>query len=98
MKSGIDLITQERSEQIKKHDRQIAGDVNENSAGELRKGAIALIDGHGEGDISGLPLHWSDSICRNMIKKTYKERLIIAGALLAAEIDRLNFIESYKSE
>lgn len=98
MKTGIELIEQERAEQIGKHDRQIASDVNLNKSGELRKAAIALIDGHGEGDITGLPLHWTDSICRHMMGKSYVERLAIAGAFCAAEIDRVNFIEAHKSD
>lgn len=32
-----------------------------------------------------------------MINKSRKERLIIAGALIAAEIDRLNYLESEPS-
>ncbi len=89
MKSGIELIAQERKEQIEKHGRSIEKDVLQNKCGELAKGAIALICDHGEGDISKLPFHWSDEICRHMINKPYKERLVIAGALIAAEIDRI---------
>ena len=86
--TGVELIAQERQEQIEKHGRTVESDAKENKGGELRKGAIALIDAHGQGKIEDLPLCWSDKICLKMIKKSYKERLIIAGALIAAEIDR----------
>ncbi len=98
METGIDIITKERKEQLGKHDRQIAADVNLNNSGELRKAAIALITSHGEGDISEMPLHWNDAICRHMMSKSYKDRLGLAGSFMAAEIDRLIFIEEHKSE
>jgi glutamate mutase epsilon subunit len=90
MKPGVELIEQERKEQIEKHNRSIQKDIMENGAGELRRGAIALICDHGQGDISQLPLQWSDEICLKMIKKSYVDRLVIAGAFIAAEIDRVN--------
>lgn len=86
MKSGIELIAQERMEQVEKHGRTIHLDVIENSHRELRYGAVALLSD----DLRQMPLAWDESICLKMINKPYKERLIIAGALIAAEIDRLN--------
>jgi hypothetical protein len=89
MKTGIELITVEREEHVSKHGRTVARDAAENSCGELRRGAIALICGHGEGDISELPQQWDDAVCRHMMRKSLVERLAIAGSLIAAEIDRL---------
>lgn len=36
------------------------------------------------------PYGWNTDIWLKMMNKPYKERLIIAGALIAAEIDRIN--------
>jgi len=98
MKTGIELITIERKEQIEKHGRTVERDVKENKAGQLAQAAIALICNHGTGDISQLPLHWSDEICRNMMKKPYVERLEIVGAFCAAEIDRVNEVKRIEAQ
>ncbi len=91
-KSGIELIAQERQEQIEKHDRTIKKDVEENDNMQLSLGALMLLSiDYEEGiDTHSYPEGWDEDICTKMIGKSYKERLIIAGALLAAEIDRLN--------
>ena len=39
------------------------------------------------------PNGWNIDLYKKMREKPYKERLIIAGALIAAELDRLNFLE-----
>lgn len=41
--TGIELIAQERQEQIEKHGHTIERDIVENSNGELIKGVIALL-------------------------------------------------------
>lgn len=90
MKTGIELIAQERQEQIEKHGRTIEKDVTFNECQQLCEGAIALLT-----TTKGwMPLDWDKATCEKMLSKTYKERLIIAGALIAAEIDRLQFIDS----
>lgn len=93
MKSGIELITKERQEQIEKHGRNIPSDVYYNSTKEngyypLVSGAIYLIDDN----YKWAPSHWNKEILNKMRSKDYKERLIIASALIAAEIDRLQGI------
>ena len=87
MKTGIKLIAQERNEQIEKHGRTVEDDVKFNTKMQLRSAAHRLI----EIDPSPLdvPHDWDISIWERMCKKPIKERLIIAGALIAAEIDRL---------
>ena len=90
MKTGIELISQEREEQLTKHNRTIEKDVLENPDCQLMSGVVELITLHIADD---LPIGWNDELCKKMCNKSYKERLIIAGALLAAEIDRLNYIE-----
>lgn len=84
--TGIELIAQERLEQKTKHGRTLQRDCNENKDLQLSQAAEALI----EGDLSWMPDSWEEAICARMIGKSYRERLIIAGALIAAELDRLN--------
>ncbi len=88
MESGIELITQERAEQLSKHGYSTHGDRQLNSKGQLRKAAYMLID-HGA-FINDAPEGWDKGIWNKMKRKTVKERLIIAGALIAAEIDRIS--------
>lgn len=87
MKTGIELIAQERKEQIEKHRRTIKQDVKYNNKMQLRSAAHRLIE------ICPPPLDvpkdWNEVMWQKMIEKPMKERLIIAGALIAAEIDRL---------
>ncbi len=89
MKTGIELIAAERQEQIKKHKRTRGYDMIVNQNRELVMGATALISDDGKGDPDLFPFEWDDDICRKMFGKSYKQRLIIAGALIAAEIDRI---------
>ena len=95
MKTGIELIAQERQEQIEKHGRTVKRDVDENSHLQLVDAATKLC----ADDMGGFwatdlcPLGWSQTIWDKMTNKPYKERLIIAGALIAAEIDRLQASE-----
>lgn len=89
MKTGTELIAIERAEQIEKHGRTIEKDVNENTNFELSGGAVMAING----DINHMPHKWNRDICLHIVGKTYKERLIIAGALIAAELDRVQCLE-----
>jgi len=88
MKTGIELIAIERKEQIEKHGRTPERDVAENVKGQLIEATIALLET--DGDL--FPESWSGAICEKMLMKPYINRLIIAGALIAAEIDRYNNI------
>lgn len=92
MKTGIELIAQERAEQIEKHGRTVEYDLIQNREYQLST-AAALLARQEEMDnleISVLrPEHWVFKLWVRMCHKSYKERLIIAGALIAAEIDRL---------
>jgi len=96
MTSGIELIAQERTEQIEKHGRTVEKDVLKNTNFELARAAEALCF-HEKVNPDTIVKHfipidtWSESACTKMAEKPYKERLIIAGALIAAEIDRLNY-------
>lgn len=105
MKSGIELIAEERQEQLTKHKRTIESDVALNNNGQLIDAATQLINIDKRADpmakaLSRLggskvigftpPINWNVEIFSKMIGKPYKERLIVAGALIAAELDRLN--------
>lgn len=92
MKTGIELIAQERNEQIEKHGRGVERDVDENTLQQLPVAAMLLIEGGIKIEMM-CPSEWDDEIWLKMARKSYKDRLIIAGALLAAEIDRLQFEE-----
>lgn len=90
MKTGIELITEERQEQITKHGRTIQEDAECNTNNQLPFAAIQLVEG-GLTTRLQTPSEWDDDIWQKMVDKPYKERLIIAGALIAAEIDRVQY-------
>lgn len=94
MKSGIELINDERNEQLDKHSYSKDHDIKVNNHYQLSQAASILI---GEVDMDDYeatpeemcPPDWNEEIFKKMCGKTYEERLIIAGALIAAELDRL---------
>lgn len=92
-KTGIELIAQERREQIEKHGRTVQDDVIFNWDGQLRIGAVRLIQ-----DLNKAipPEGWNVGLWNKMNKKPLKQRLIIAASLIAAEIDRLQAEEEEK--
>ena len=93
-KTGIELIAEERQEQIEKHDRTIENDVIINQHQELSVVASTLAyPYHYAEDFDDYPENWDKDALAKMIQKPRIERLVIAGALIAAEIDRLQAIE-----
>lgn len=99
MKTGIELIADERQEQIEKHGRTIKKDVKNNYKMQLSF-ASSLLNAPDPMQFAnpinnyGCPIGWDVEIWLKMLQKTYKERLVIAGALIAAEIDRIEYIEA----
>lgn len=87
--TGVELIEVERKEQIEKHGRTIENDQRDNRGLQLVTGAIAILSEK----FGTFPDGWDLKICNNIACKPYKERLAIAGALIAAEIDRVNYEE-----
>lgn len=93
MKPGIELIIEERREQISKHNRSIQHDVTCNDEYQLTDAASVLImdapqevmDIHKESP----PIGWEKEAWVKILNKPYVERLRVAGALIAAEIDRV---------
>ena len=90
METGINLIKKEREEQIIKQGRTTELDIEYNSNCQLAFAAERL--GVPELDMLNYiaPVNWDEQIWDKMISKPYKQRLIIAGALIAAELDRLS--------
>lgn len=87
---GIQLIAKERNEQINKHHRSLEYDKGLNTKRELISGVIALIGEEDNCNPLEFPEQWDTKLVLHMSEKEYKERLIIAGALIAAEIDRIS--------
>jgi len=85
--TGVELIANERKEQIEKHGRTVARDYAENSNEQLVDAATAII----QRNPIFWPNGWDGDVYAKIRKKERKEQLIIAGALIAAEIDRMNF-------
>ena len=95
MKTGIELIIVERNEQLTKHHRTIKQDVNYNTKCQLSVAAGILAQKNIPEQIKEtlIPKGWDSPQWDRMIDKPYKERLVIAGALIAAELDRLQATE-----
>jgi len=89
MKTGIELITKERDEQINKHGFDVTKDSGY-ADNELIKAALFAINPNQ----FEWPFYWQEIYRDKIMKKHILDRLAVAGALIAAEIDRLNAIES----
>lgn len=87
--TGIEKIAQERREQKVTHGKTILGDYQQYPDFELATLAEAII----ADDIGKVPDCFSTEAINKIWTKSYEQKLVIAGALLAAEIDRLNFKE-----
>lgn len=84
MKTGIELIAEERKEQIEKHGWNAEHDAKHDCDELVNAAAFALEPNlfHAE------RIEWYGFIAK-INKKNDIERLKVAGALIAAEIDRL---------
>lgn len=85
MRTGIELIAEERKEQIEKHGWDLSNDEDYGN-GELIKAALFAINP----DQFEWPFYWTEKFRDKILKKDEIDRLRVAGALIAAEIDRLN--------
>lgn len=90
MKTGIQLIAKERKEQLEKHSFGIIYDVEQNNERQLQIGAIRLLSDRND---KLPPDGWNRRTWKKMSEKGVKDRLIIAGALISAEIDRLQLLD-----
>ena len=95
METGIELIAKERLEQIVKHGHTPEDDAINNTEGQFNVAVFALISDGGEEGMTDqdfmhfLPKGWDKAKWLYLCRKSRKERLAIAGALLAAELDRM---------
>lgn len=87
--TGLEKITQERLEQKIKHNHSVKSDWEQYPDFELAVIAEAVLTGN----VGKIPANLEVPKYQKMIEKEYEQRLVIAGALIAAEIDRLNFTE-----
>ena len=96
--SGITLITEERKKQIEKHGYDIEHDKNENPDRELLRVVCCILEGM-LGDLvcnvkPVWPPTWNIAWYCKFTAMGYKEKLILLGALIAAEIDRFQALDA----
>ena len=84
MKTGLEIIVEERIEQIENHGYDADHD-DKHVNGEMLKLALYFITG----DEDFYPYGWVTPIKAEVFKKDRINQLAIAGAMIAAEIDRL---------
>jgi hypothetical protein len=88
LKSGDELITEERDRQVHELGHTTARDLGLNSNEELERMAIVLLRPGIANLVPGMiPEHWNKAWVKRMINKTMQQRRVIAGALIAAQID-----------
>ena len=96
--TGIELIAKEREEQIEKHGFNAEHDARQyNSKGELIQAACyllckdsLLIEAHPSNLRYALfPSAWNEDYKTKFDQKDDLQSIIVAGALIAAEIDRI---------
>lgn len=90
MKTGIELISEEREKQISKHG--FTGEHHFNHPEYYDKNQLveAAVKIGAPIPYNQAPENWDAKWFSNLCNRPYKERLIISGALIVAEIDRIN--------
>lgn len=96
-KTGIDLINEERNKQIYKH-----GFTGEHhyanpqwyDKNQLQIAAFLLLNVDMKTPDESFPHNWDREWFENLKQRSQKERITIAAALLASELDRLRVIEA----
>lgn len=86
---GVVQIYFERNNQIFRHKITAEDDYKFNADFQLVDAAIKLL----KGGQHPAPEGWDEGRWNKMLNKSDERRLIIAGALIAAEIDRLNYTQ-----
>jgi hypothetical protein len=87
--NGIELIAIERQEQIEKHGFDVENDMFYDDKELIEAAQFAL-----DPDYGTWPCEWALHFKTKIENKSYKDRLIVAGAFIAAELDRLNAKEA----
>lgn len=91
--TGIEMITAERMDQVLKHGYTLEHDIIKNDNGQLEEGAAYLLSvdfGYPGPSDDDTPAGWDKDYYRKLLSKPRMERLAIAGAWVAAQIDILN--------
>lgn len=92
--TGIEQIAKERVEQRSKHGFSTMYDFEHNGAGQLLAAAQALLQTDRERfahPSATLPDGWDFTLWYRMYLKSHNERLVIAAAFIAAELDRMAY-------
>lgn len=90
-KLGLRKIKQERREQIEKHGKSILHDIGHYQKGQLATAARVMMQTEIVAPYVAAPDGWDRDTWSRMCGKEYIDRLVIAGALISAEIDRLHY-------
>ena len=97
---GIAAFDMERANQIYKG-HTVESDVEHNDDYELAIGAQLIaftpnehMDASDRYEMLLKLTGWDPYFCETVLEKSYKDRLRIAGALLAAEYDRVHYLET----
>ena len=93
-KTGVELIAEERQEQIEKHGFDVKNDADYSHNELLKACLFAINPAQFE-----WPFYWQEKFREKILNKPNEiERLKIAGAFIAAAIERLQFLEEKKVE
>lgn len=84
MKTGIEMITERRTVQLNK-----LGYTPESDKAYIKKELLGVATAIAHKEPSFFPHSWRIEIYSKLANKSYVERLADAGALIAAEIDRI---------
>lgn len=87
--TGVEKIAMKRLRQKVRHGHTVKRDYEAYPDFELIDAAKGIIDA----DASMFPTTWDKEAVNSLCAKDLEERLAIAGAMLAAQIDVLNFKE-----
>jgi hypothetical protein len=90
---GVQLIGAERMEQIEKHGFNIANDADYNNEELLHAARYCLSP-----TVFDWPRFWNKSFKEKVDNKSYLQKLVVAGALIAAQIDRELYLENLKKQ
>jgi hypothetical protein len=99
--NGIELIAKERQEQIDKHGISVENDATYNKAYQLTEAAAILateLFPSPRKRFAAMPSDWNDKQCLKMANKPRFQRLAIAGALIAAELDKILALDKKEKE
>ena len=96
---GIQLISAERQKQIEKHGFTAEHHVNHPEWYDQNQLIYAAnVLAKQETRTPWTPANWDQRWFNNLVERPHRDRLIIAGALIAAELDRLDLIDKNSAD